>query len=61
VGEHAVALLRVFTGISRTDGYAAYRSLAGPKGAGGPDTLAFVGRIGGASSSTLPNRRQRRS
>ncbi len=40
-GEHAAALLKGFTGVLQTDGYAAYRSLADPKRAGGPATLAF--------------------
>jgi hypothetical protein len=29
--EHAVSLLKGFTGVLQTDGYAAYRSLADPK------------------------------
>ena len=33
--EHAVALLKGFTGVLQTDGYAAYRSLADPKRGGG--------------------------
>ena len=40
-GEHAVTLLQGYTGVLQTDGYAAYRSLADPKRAGGPATLAF--------------------
>ena len=32
---------RAITGVLQTDGYAAYRSLADPKRAGGPATLAF--------------------
>jgi len=40
-GEHAVRLLQGYTGVLQTDGYAAYRSLADPKRAGGPATLAF--------------------
>ncbi len=40
-GEHAAALLQGYTGVLQTDGYAAYRSLADPKRAGGPATLAF--------------------
>jgi transposase len=40
-GEHAAALLKGFTGILQTDGYAAYRNLADPKRAGGPATLAY--------------------
>jgi transposase len=39
-GEHAAALLQGYSGVLQTDGYAAYRSLAHPKRAGGP-TLAF--------------------
>ena len=39
--EHAKVLLDGFTGVLQTDGYAAYRSLADPKRAGGPATLAF--------------------
>ena len=38
--DHAVALLNGFTGVLQTDGYAAYQSLADPKRAGGPVTLA---------------------
>ena len=30
-----------YTGVLQTDGYAAYRSLADPKRAGGPAMLAF--------------------
>jgi transposase len=40
-GEHAAALLRGYSGVRQTDGYAAYRSLADPKRVGGPVTLAF--------------------
>jgi hypothetical protein len=40
-GDHAAALLRGYSGVLQTDGYAAYRSLADPKRAGGPATLAF--------------------
>jgi transposase len=39
--DHAAALLEGYTGVLQTDGYAAYRSLADPKRAGGPATLAF--------------------
>jgi transposase len=39
--EHAVALLKGFTGVLQTDAYAAYRSLADPKRAGGPVRLAY--------------------
>ena len=39
--EHAAALLKGYTGVLQTDGYAAYRSLADPKRGGGPVTLAF--------------------
>jgi hypothetical protein len=39
--EHAVSLLKGVTGVLQTDGYAAYRSLADPKRAGGPATPAF--------------------
>jgi hypothetical protein len=38
--EYAVALLNGFTGVLQTDGYAAYHSLADPKRAGGPVSLA---------------------
>jgi len=40
-GNHAAALLRGYSGVLQTDGYAAYRSLADPKRAGEPATLAF--------------------
>jgi transposase len=40
-GDYATALLKGYTGVLQTDGYAAYRSLADPKRAGGPATLAF--------------------
>ena len=40
-GDHAAALLQGYSGVLQTDGYAAYRSLADPKRAGGPATLAF--------------------
>jgi transposase len=39
--EHAVALLKGFTGVLQTDAYAAYRSLADPKRGGGPISLAY--------------------
>jgi hypothetical protein len=40
-GDYAVALLKGYTGVLQTDGYAGYRALADPKRAGGPATLAF--------------------
>src|SRR5215472_19285623 len=40
-GDHAAALLKGYSGVLQTDGYAAYRSLADPKRAGGSVTLAF--------------------
>jgi transposase len=40
-GDHAAALLKGYSGVLQTDGYSAYRSLANPKRAGGPVTLAF--------------------
>src|SRR6516225_3219474 len=40
-GDHAAALLKGYSGVLQTDGYSAYRSLANPKRAGGPATLAF--------------------
>jgi transposase len=40
-GDHATALLKGYSGVLQTDGYAAYRSLADPKRVGGPVTLAF--------------------
>jgi transposase len=40
-GHHAAALLKGYPGVLQTDGYAGYRSLADPKRAGGPATLAF--------------------
>jgi transposase len=39
--EHAMALLRGYTGVLQTDAYAAYGKLADPKRVGGPVTLAF--------------------
>jgi transposase len=39
--EHAIALLRGYTGVLQTDAYAAYGKLADPKRAGGPVTLAY--------------------
>ncbi len=39
--EHALALLKGFTGVLQTDAYAAYRSLADPKRVGGPVMLAY--------------------
>src|SRR6185437_7665484 len=39
--EHVVALLEGFAGVLQTHAYAAYRSLADPKRAGGPVTLAY--------------------
>jgi transposase len=58
--DHAAALLKGYTGVLQTDGYAAYRSLADPKRAGGPSTRS-VGHIGAGDSSTSPNRLQSRS
>jgi transposase len=40
-GDYALALLKGYTGVLQTDGYAGYRALADPKRAGGPVTLAF--------------------
>jgi transposase len=40
-GEYAAALLKGYTGVLQTDGYAGYRSLADPKREGGPARLAF--------------------
>ena len=40
-GDYALALLKGYTGVLQTDGYAGYRALADPKRAGGPATLAF--------------------
>ncbi|MBV9417304.1 MAG: IS66 family transposase [Solirubrobacterales bacterium] len=39
--DYALALLKCYTGVLQTDGYAGYRALADPKRAGGPATLAF--------------------
>jgi len=39
--EHAVALLKGFTGVLQTDGYAAYRRLADPKRNTRPVSLAY--------------------
>jgi transposase len=39
--EHAIALLKGYTGVLQTDAYAAYGKLADPKRVGGPVTLAF--------------------
>jgi len=39
--EHAVALLKDFTGVLQTDGYTAYRSLADPKRNSRPVSLAY--------------------
>jgi hypothetical protein len=38
--DHAASLLKGFTGVLQTDGYAAYKSLADPARAGGPVVLA---------------------
>jgi transposase len=40
-GDYAAALLKGYTGVLQTDGYAGYRGLADPKRVGGPATLAF--------------------
>ena len=40
-GDYAMALLKGYTGVLQTDGYAGYRALADPQRAGGPATLAF--------------------
>ncbi len=39
--EHAIALLRGYTGVLQTDAYTAYGKLADPKRVGGPVTLAY--------------------
>src|SRR3954468_3780218 len=39
--EHAIELLRGYSGVLQTDAYAAYSKLADPKRVGGPVTLAF--------------------
>jgi transposase len=39
--DYALALLKGYTGVLQTDGYAGYRALADPKRTGGPATLAF--------------------
>ena len=54
-GDHAAALLRGYTGILQTDGYAGYRGLADPKRTGGPATLAFC-RVGGGVAIPAPHR-----
>jgi transposase len=38
--EHAIALLKGFSGVLQTDGYAAYQGLTNPNREGGPVTLA---------------------
>jgi hypothetical protein len=40
-GEHAIALLRGYTGVPQTDAYAAYGKRADPQRVGGPVTLAY--------------------
>src|SRR5215208_7722778 len=40
-GEHAIALLKSYTGVLQTDAYAAYGKLADPKRVGGPVMLAY--------------------
>jgi transposase len=40
-GDYAAALLKGYSGVLQTDAYAGYRSLADPKRAGGPVTLAL--------------------
>jgi transposase len=40
-GEHAIALLRGYTGVLQTDAYAAYGKLTDPQRVGGPVTLAY--------------------
>jgi len=40
-GDYAMALLKGYTGVLQTDGYAGYRALADPKRARSPATLAF--------------------
>jgi len=59
-GEHAAALLQGYSGVLQTDGYAAYRSLADPKRAGGPATLAFCWAHWRRRWLTSPNHRRRR-
>ena len=40
-GDYALALLKGYSGVLQTDGYAGYRALADPKRPGGPVTLAL--------------------
>jgi transposase len=40
-GDYALALLKGYSGVLQTDGYAGYRGLADPKRPGGPVTLAL--------------------
>ena len=40
-GDYALALLKGYSGVLQTDGYAGYRALADPKRDGGPVILAF--------------------
>jgi transposase len=65
--EHASALLKGFRGILQTDGYVAYKSVAGSTGIGdstGATARASrwrtVGRIAAGGSSTSPRRRRAR-
>jgi hypothetical protein len=53
--EHAVALLKEFTGVLQTDGYAAYRRLADPKRNSRPVNLAYC-RVGGGVAIPAPHR-----
>jgi hypothetical protein len=60
-GDYALALLKGYSGVLQTDGYAGYRALADPKRDADQRRSPCVGRIGVGSSSTWRNRRRRRS
>ena len=54
-GDYAAALQKGYSGVLQTDAYAGYRSLADPKRAGGPVTLALC-RVGGGVAIPAPHR-----
>ena len=58
--DYALALLKGYTGVLQTDGYAGYRALADPPPAARRRSPS-VGHTGAGSSSTWPNHPRRRS
>jgi hypothetical protein len=60
-GDYALALLKGYTGVLQTGGYAGYRALADSRRTGGQRRSPSVGHTGAGSSSSWPNHPRRRS